>query len=195
MPEQLNLVDHGDSVAKAAFRMLLDDPQPLPMRLIASRLELDPGFVSRALDGLTAVGRAETREGELLGVYGLTLKPTQHSLELGEKQYYTWCAFDIVGIPAALGASARVSSRCGGCDREIRFEIADGDVPALPLVISWLSRECDSIRADFCPSVNFFCDHEEYAAAAAAKKAPTGSLTLEQAASMGRENWGWARSE
>ena len=33
MVEQLNLVDHDDNVAKAAFRLLLNDAIPMPMRI------------------------------------------------------------------------------------------------------------------------------------------------------------------
>jgi Alkylmercury lyase. len=191
--EQLNLVDHGSRVAKEAFRILLNDATPLPMATLAERIGTDQRLVKQVLDDLGRVGRAEMDGGKLLGVYGLTLKPTQHRLALRGSTFFAWCAFDIVGIPAALGESAEIASECAQCQSVVRFAMIDGEPPELPIVISWLSERCDSIRDQFCPTVNFYCDQTHYEAAVAAGQAPDASLNLERAAEMGRENWGWAR--
>lgn len=193
MVEQLNLVDHGSRVAKEAFRILLNDATPLPMATLAERIGTDQRLVKQVLDDLGRVGRAEMDGGKLLGVYGLTLKPTQHRLALRGSTFFAWCAFDIVGIPAALGESAEIASECAQCQSVVRFAMIDGEPPELPIVISWLSERCDSIRDQFCPTVNFYCDQTHYEAAVAAGQAPDASLSLERAAEMGRENWGWAR--
>lgn len=191
--EQLNLVNHGDHIAKQAFRMLLNDAKPLPMARLAEHVGVEQVLVKQALDGLKHAGRAEIDGDSLLGIYGLTLKPTQHRLKLRGSIYFTWCAFDIVGIPAALGESAEIRSACAGCQRELSLAMTNGEPPHLPIVISWLSERCDSIRDQFCPTVNFYCDSVHYEAALAAGQAPDAVLSLERAAEMGRQNWGWAR--
>jgi len=193
MVEQLNLVDHDDNVAKAAFRLLLNDAIPMPMRTLAERIGVDPALVTQVFDHLRLVGRAETDGDRLHGVYGLTLKPTQHRLTLRGSTFFTWCAFDIVGIPAALGESAEIASECAHCRAAVSFAMTDGEPPPLPLVVSWLSARCDSIRDQFCPAVNFYCDRTHYQAALNHGQAPDSALSLEQAAEMGRHNWGWAR--
>ncbi len=103
MVEQLNLVDHGDNIAKAAFGLLLNNPTPLPMAILAERIGVQQSLVTQVFDQLRLVGRAETDGDKLLGVYGLTLKPTRHRLTLRGSTFFTWCAFDIVGIPASAG--------------------------------------------------------------------------------------------
>jgi hypothetical protein len=192
--EQLALVDHADSVAKEAFRILLSDATPLSMTALAERIGADKTAVRKILDDLMLVGRAEMEGEVLFGVYGLTLKPTQHQLKLRGSSFFTWCAFDIVGIPAALGESAEITGECAHCHSAIRFAIAEGEPPSLPIVISWLAERCDSIRDQFCPTVNFYCDSAHYEVAMKAGQAPSDSLSLRRAAEMGRVNWGWAAS-
>jgi alkylmercury lyase len=191
--EQLNLVGHGGSIAKEAFGILLRDAVALPIATLAERLDADQSLVEQVLDDLNRVGRADIDAGRLLGIYGLTLRPTQHRLRLRGSMFFTWCAFDLVGIPAALGESAEISSECAQCHRVVSFAMIDGEPPDLPIVISWLSERCDSIRDQFCPTVNFYCDEAHHEAAVGAGEAPEASLSLERAAEMGRELWGWAR--
>ena len=193
MVEQLNLVDHNDRIAKEAFRILLREAAPQSTVALAARVGADPQLVEQVLSDLQRIGRAEVDGDRLLGVYGLTLKPTEHRLTLRSNTFFTWCAFDIVGIPAALGESAEIASECAHCHAEVSFAVTDGVPPALPLVVSWLSQRCDSIRDQFCPTVNFYCDQAHYEAARNEGGAPDAFLTLERAAEMGRENWGWAR--
>jgi hypothetical protein len=187
------LVGHGNSIAKAAFGILLSEAAALPIATLGRRLGVDQGVVEQVLGDLSRVGRAETGGGRLLGIFGLTLRPTQHRLRLRGSTFFTWCAFDLVGIPAALGESAEISSECAQCHRVVSFAVIDGAPPDLPIVISWLSERCDSIRDQFCPTVNFYCDQTHYEAAVGTGHAPDVSLRLDQAAAMGRENWGWAR--
>lgn len=193
MVEQLNLVDHKDRIAKEAFRILLSEAAPQSTAALAQRVGADRQIVEQVLGDLQRIGRAEVDGDRLLGIYGLTLKATEHRLTLRGKTFFTWCAFDIVGIPAALGESTEIASACPQCHSPVRFAMTDGEPPALPLVVSWLSKSCDSIRDQFCPTVNFYCDQNHYEDALRAGQAPDGFLTLQQAAEMGRENWGWAR--
>jgi hypothetical protein len=41
-------------------------------------------------------------------------------------ELWTWCAYDIVGIAAALWAEAVGSTQCGACERPIEVVIREG---------------------------------------------------------------------
>ena len=55
MVEQLNLVDHDDKVAKAAFRLLLNDPAPMTMGALAERIGVEQALVAQVFDHLRLV--------------------------------------------------------------------------------------------------------------------------------------------
>lgn len=108
----------------------------MPIGALAERIGVEQALVTQVFDHLRLAGRAETDGDRLLGVYGLTLKPTQHRLTLRGSTFFTWCAFDIVGIPAALGESAEIASECAHCHTVVSFAMTDGEPPPLPLVVT-----------------------------------------------------------
>jgi alkylmercury lyase len=193
MPEELNLVQEADELAHEAFRVLLAEGRPLFVRELAERLAIDDASIAHVLEALSMSGRAELDdEGRLLGIFGLTLKPTSHRMKLRGTTFFTWCAFDSVGIPAALRESAEITSECGHCQREIRLTIVDGVPPSAAAVISWSPRQCDSVREEFCPTVNFYCDEGHFTASTADGESTGAFLTLEAASSLGGNIWRWA---
>lgn len=64
--------------------------------------------------------------GRVVGSWGLTTRPTGHRLQVNGRDLYVWCAVDAIGIPAALGADARVESHCAGCGEPIEIALARG---------------------------------------------------------------------
>jgi alkylmercury lyase len=197
MPETLDplSLDFSDTIARQAFRSLLEGGSPLTVSALARRAQTDEGLVTETFEKLRRAGRAEIDDdGRLVGVFGLTLRPTQHHLKLGDRQFFVWCAFDSVGIPAALGQSASVTSECAHCGKRISLDIMNGEPPDLPLVVSWSTASCESIREEFCPTINFYCDVEHYRASPAGLGRPDSFLTLSAAAELGKQNWGWAAS-
>ena len=60
--------------------------------------------------------------------------PTQHRVEVGGIQYYGSCAWDALGVVAALRQSGRVRSRCEQSGEPLDLEVGlDGPAPS-----SWL---------------------------------------------------------
>ena len=60
--------------------------------------------------------------------------PTQHVVEAGDVRYFANCAWDALGIPAALGRPAVVRSRCEQSRDELVLEVGtEGPEPS-----SWL---------------------------------------------------------
>lgn len=194
MAEVLDLMAVEGVVLRSAFLALLQTGDVVTSDQIANTTGLPESRVRAALQVLVAAGRVELDHlGQVVGAGGLFLIPTKHRLYLREKQFHTWCAEDAVGIPAALRESARVTSICDYCHAAIELNIIGGVVPDLPPVISWPSGSCDSVREDFCPTVNFFCSQGHFTASLGDTPG-VSSLSLKDADELGRTMWSWARA-
>jgi hypothetical protein len=60
--------------------------------------------------------------------------PTQHRVEVGRQLYFANCAWDALGIPAALQGEAVVHSTCGESGAPLRLEIGLGGPEPSPWV-------------------------------------------------------------
>lgn len=57
--------------------------------------------------------------------------PTAHLVEIGAQRYFANCAWDALGIPAALHREAVVHSRCGQSGEPLRLEVGiEGPEPS-----------------------------------------------------------------
>src|SRR6476469_8297226 len=57
--------------------------------------------------------------------------PTPHRVELGERMYFANCAWDALGIPAALHREAVVHSSCGQSGAPLRLHVSpEGPEPS-----------------------------------------------------------------
>jgi hypothetical protein len=98
---------------------------------VAARVGSDRGSVTDAYRRLR-VSRVLVLEGD-----GASIRmappfsgvPTQHVVESGGVSYYANCAWDALGVPAALHREARVLSRCEGSGAPLRLDVG-GDGPA-----------------------------------------------------------------
>jgi hypothetical protein len=101
-----------------------------------------PGDVAARLgacetDVLAAYTRLRAKRVLVLEADGATIRmappfsgiPTQHVVEVGGVSYFANCAWDAFGIPAALGKTGTVHSRCAQSGQPFRLEI-DGDGPS-----------------------------------------------------------------
>jgi hypothetical protein len=59
--------------------------------------------------------------------------PTQHVVEAGGRTYFAPCAWDALGVPAALRAPATIHSRCEQTHEPLRLEVG----PAGPERSDW----------------------------------------------------------
>jgi len=133
-----------------AFALLLRDRAPVDAQELSALAGRAPARIERALEALARQGRIDRdAEGAVLGSAGLTLAGAPHALEIGGYPFRTWCAFDAIGIPAAVGVDARVQASCAVCDRPIAVEVVGGQ-PALHAAARlWLSAGGPDLRADF----------------------------------------------
>ena len=53
---------------------------------------------------------------------------TPHRVEAAGRDWFANCAWDALGIPAALGVDAVVRSACADCGEGLRLEVRDGEL-------------------------------------------------------------------
>jgi len=139
MPEETLLV------RRAAFGELVTAGKPVGFNLVAAATSLTPDTTRRALRLVESAGMAETNEDRVVGIDGLTTRATRHEIELNGVSLWTWCAYDIVGIAAALGADAAGETACGWCNRPIEVAVRKGR-PAGGTTVGWLPKEsCSNV--------------------------------------------------
>jgi Alkylmercury lyase/Bacterial regulatory proteins, gntR family len=165
---------------------------------LAAQLGAPATRITAALDELTRAGLIERAPtGDVIGAHGLTLTPTRHRLVLDHIALHTWCALDVIGIPAALDTNAEIATHCGSCDQPLTLTMSAGTPdPAADLAL-WLPQEpCTNVRQQFCPDANLFCDHDHLDRWRARAGQPKGDvLPVAKAAALGRHWWQRGRSD
>ena len=125
---------------------------------IAEAAGNDTAGGAKAVAWLEGHGRLE-RDGDLVvGAHGLTRRPTLHMFSIGESSLHTWCAYDAVAIPVAVGLTARATTTCPTCRRDLVVGIDDGLLPGGSTPVLWMPLgPCEHVIDDFCTHANLFC--------------------------------------
>jgi alkylmercury lyase len=130
-------------------------------------------------------------EGRIVAFSGLTLTPTAHRFRVGDRDLYTWCAWDTLFLPAILDQSAGVRSRCPITGTEVRLTVAPTgivgvDPPALRVSFPPpATTSTADITGTFCCHVHFLAG--PVAAAQWLNRHPGGAvLELDDAYELGR---------
>jgi hypothetical protein len=149
-----------------AFHLLLAEGHPVTVERLAAALDRDAQSVAAVLGRLERAGRIRRNPaGAVTGSLGLSVEPTAHELIVEGARRWTWCAYDAVGILAALGAGGQVRSRDPHTGAPIQFGVHHGRPAADSEVVVFLAQgPCVSVVDDWCPLVNFFQDRETVAA-------------------------------
>src|SRR3989442_9383126 len=155
-PEAPGMDDVGQQTRAAAFRLLLETGGAVSAAQIAAATKAAPLAVKADLRRLDAAGRIRlSAEGKVLGSAGLSAAPAAHELWLGSRRFWTWCAYDVVGIVGTLGADAHSLSRSPATGAPIRLQFAAGQPPATPVVVFFPDDRGATID-DWCSNANFF---------------------------------------
>ena len=143
---------------------LLVQGRPVAPELLASRLHRD-------LEEVRAILRAHPEveydaQGNLVGS-GLTLVPTAHQFQVGQRILFAWCAFDTLSYPVELHLSAQVTSRCPVTGSSIRLTVTPEQVLDLDpgeaqvsLVVDVAAECCYNVREDVCNYGHFFASRQ-----------------------------------
>ena len=192
--ELLGLDDEARAVRRAAFQAVLDG-QSLELQALADQAKTSPARVEQLrARGLLTLNEA----GLLVGAAGLSLVAVPgrpHRLMLGDRAWWTWCAVDVVGIPAALRTDAVAETACAWCAAAVRVLYRNGEVAGVshPEARLWLADHVEgrSVVDGTCGVMNLFCTSEHLEAWRGANRTEPGrALTVAEAAEIGREVWG-----
>lgn len=182
-----------DSLRAHAFRMLLDSADAVTEQELARAMVADPGEVRSALLRLGAAGRIRTTdEGGVIGSAGLSVVPDRHQIELDGRRFWTWCAYDILGIFGALKASGRALSPSPEGDRiEVHFE--QGRPRNSDAVLFRPDDElmscCENVYEEWCPNSNLFADANQAGAWADRRGVAGRVMTLDEASDLATAAW------
>jgi alkylmercury lyase-like protein len=96
----------------------------------AAELGLPPGEVEAAYrrlhDAHALVLHAGTAEIRMLNPFSVVATP--HRVRAGGREWFANCAWDALGIPAALHADGRIESECPDCGQPLELEVRDGEL-------------------------------------------------------------------
>lgn len=148
-------VERGAIAAAAIAELAAGEPVDVARVAVRAGAPADD-----VLDFLHATPAEFDRDGRLVG-FGLTLRPTPHRVELGERTLYTWCAPDTLELAVLLGQPVRVESRCFATGEPVRVEVDPDGVRAVEpedaVVSMVLPDVCMSdFRQKLCDEQHFF---------------------------------------
>ena len=185
--------DLGQQTRAAAFRLVLETGRAVSATQIAAELNAAPSAVEGELRRLDAAGRRIrlSAEGHVLGSAGLSAAPAAHELWLGSRRFWTWCAYDVVGIVGTLGADAWSLSRSPATGAPIRLQFVAGQPPATPVVVFFPDdRGATRTIDDWCSNANFFETREAALSWSAQRKMEGEVIELDEARRRGLAHWG-----
>ena len=125
--EELHQLDLAKRVRSGIFETLATTGHAPTPADVARQLGSPPEPV------LAAWGRLREGRAIVTGEDGVSIRmanpfsgiPTEHTFESAGVRYYANCAWDALGIPAALGRAGTVRSRCANSGGPLRLEVTE----------------------------------------------------------------------
>jgi Alkylmercury lyase len=126
-------VDFPTEVKLAVYRHVAEFGQAPAAAEVAARVGADADAVLAAYQELRA------RRVLVLEPDGATIRmappfsgvPTQHLVEVAGTRYFANCAWDALGVPAALGRAGTIHSRCEQSGEPLHLQVGrDGPEPS-----------------------------------------------------------------
>ena len=190
-PEVPGTDDLAQLTRAAAFRLLLQTGEAVAANQIAAELNVAPSAVVAELIHLGSAGRIRlSAEGHVLGSAGLSVAPAAHDLWLGPRRFWTWCAYDVIGIVGTLEADARSLSRSPASGLGIQLEFQAGRPPASPVVL-FFPDDQGTVRTidEWCSNANFFENREVAHSWSAQRKLKGEVIELDEARRRSLAHW------
>jgi hypothetical protein len=188
------LTDSNNLLRAAAFRLLLTSGQPVTSEELSKASGFEIKRTATMLEDLDRDGRIRRdHAGRVIGSAGLSVIPDRHEIHLAGRTFWTWCAYDILGIFGALRANgtARSPSPPDRALIELRFldgRPQDGDTvvfrPAEELMSS-----CDNVYEEWCPNSNLFSSRKLAEAWASEHQLNGRVLNIEEASDLATNEW------
>lgn len=152
-----------EQIREVGFSLIFETGVPVPIEALAEKSGLPISEVVGRLTLIEDVGRVRRNaDGDLVGIAGLSLEPTAHSVSIEGRDFWTWCALDAVGIFSAMRATGGVrSSPPGGTGPPLQVEFRKGVADSGASVFIAGGYDGKDVFQSWCPKVNFFASAEE----------------------------------
>jgi hypothetical protein len=180
------------ALSRSAFAAILDGRMPL-----LSNLARATGAALEDVEALISRGLMLDDAGRVVAAHGLSLVPArQHRLTLGDRQFWTWSAVDVIGIPAGLARDGVAETTCHLCGTPVRLEFRAGEVvhSSHPAARVWDAQRLPgrgTAGPPHCALMNLFCSAQHVEDWMAAHSGESGRVrTLAEVAEIGRAEWG-----
>jgi alkylmercury lyase len=180
-------------IRAAAFRRLLATEKPVSVSELAAVTGIARSKLTTHLEELDSAGRIRRDEsGRVVGSAGLSVTKDRHEIELDGRRFWTWCAYDFLGIFGALKARGRaLTPSPDGRTVEVRFEggrPVDSDAVLFLPDVEMMSS-CGNVYAEWCPNSNLFSDAEQATEWANERGIRGGIMSLADASNLGAMGW------
>lgn len=162
----------------------LAEGEPVSAVDLAGRSGTSPHEASSFIDSLPGLYRDE--QDRVIGFWGLTVAHMPpHRYRLGDRELFTWCAWDPFLLTPLLGGDATVASEDAHTGEAVTLRIAGDGVtemshPDLTLSFTLPGEWTEDVITNFCHFVHFFAN-EQSARAWTATHSGTFVLPLEDA--------------
>jgi hypothetical protein len=186
----LPAADLHERIREAAFALLLIERRAIHPDEIAAATGARADVLRAMLDQLADAGWIDRdADGRVTGSAGLSLTTGPHRIAIDGTAFRTWCAYDSIGIAAALDADAAIRNACAVCRREIALDTHAGQPPADRPERLWLASGGTDLRGDFCDPTVLLCSPEHAAVWAEQPGGRGRAVDLAEAARLGAEGW------
>jgi hypothetical protein len=108
---------------------------------------------------------------------------------LDDAAFRTWCAYDSLGIAAALRADALAETACGQCQAPIGLAFRGGTPERDGPERLWLAEDGDDLRGSFCTPTVLLCGEAHGLAWAKARGSRGRLLGLIDGSVLGGADW------
>jgi alkylmercury lyase len=119
--------------------------------------------------------------------------PDRHEIEVDGRRFWTWCAYDILGIFGITGATGRAVSPSPPDGRPILLRFTrgrpDGNEAVLFRPDEELMSSCANVYEQWCPNSNLFATEEMASRWADEHQVPGRVLELDEASDLATEAW------
>jgi alkylmercury lyase len=176
-------------VALMLYRLLADG-RPVPAQRLADQASLALSEVRSLLAEWP--GTFLDDDGAVIGFWGMALSGMPHVMRFDGHAIQAWCAWDTLFLPALIGKTVKVESRCISTGAAIALTVkATGtrDLSPPGVALSFQHPRAESFGANtiqsFCHFVHFFAS-EETANEWTARQAGTFVLSPDDGFELGR---------
>jgi len=186
--------DTPRALRTAAFRSLLRTGSLVRAEQLAADVGLPLTEVEERLRTMERAGWIRLNDdGLVVGSCGLNVTPDRHRLDFGDRSFWTWCAWDALGIFGALGVSGTVRSfnPVDGAPLHLAFRLGTPEHGDLVLFRpdEDYGLSCANLYEDWCSKSNFFEGEDAARTWAVSRDVQGQVLALPEATALAGEAW------